>query len=150
MARTVNPNTLASLIQKLHQERARHQQRVDEINRIFERCGISAAGESAPVRRGPGRPARSAQSDSAEPSANGRRGRRRRRRGRFGTSGTTSLVEFIKKAGRGGVGSSEIAKHWKGEGRAGQPYITLGHLVKSGKLKKKSVQGQRGSQYFAA
>ncbi len=145
MARGVNPSRLASVIKQLHSERQDLQRRIDEIDNIFAQCGITAG--AAPAKRGPGRPA----GTGAAMSENGAGGRgRRRRRGKFGTSGTTSVLEMVKAAGKGGASSKEISEHWKSQGRSGDAYITLGQLVKTGRLKKKSVAGQRGSQYFAA
>src|SRR5205085_1633430 len=143
MPRSINPKTIASMIQKLQTERARAQERVEQIDSIFQQCGIT--GPAEPARRGPGRPRKNASTPAgAAPSTNGRRGRRGRR-GRFPTSGTESLLNLVRGTGRGGVSSADITKHWKGEGRSGQPFITLGQLVKSGRLKRKGLKGQRGS-----
>lgn len=140
MARGINPTRLATVIRKLQQERQNLQQRIDEIDSIFGECGITVTATAARGR--PGRPPKMTGGGSQRGA---RRGRRRRRS--FATSGTQSILGFVKQAGRGGATSSEISKHWKGEGRAGEVYITLGQLVKTGKLKKKSLKGERGSQY---
>lgn len=144
MARTINPAALSGMIQKLQQERQKLQGRLDQIDQIFAECGISAVA-AAPVRRGPGRPPGSGKVGRPPGRPAGRR-----KRGKFATSGVDSILKLVKEGGKAGVASALISKHWKAEGRAGEPFVTLGHLCKSGKLKKKSIAGQRGSTYFAA
>ena len=136
MARTINASRLAEAIRQLQQERQSLQSRIDQIDRIFAQCGISIP---AAAPRGTAMAAR-------------REGGRQRagRKGRFPTSANQSLLDLIGKAGKGGIGSGQIVKHWKSEGRAGQPYVVLRYLVKQGKLKKKSVKGPRDSQYTIA
>ena len=128
MARGINPTRLTGIIQQLQQERREHQRRIDQIGAIFTKCGI------APPAAGAAKTA-------------GKRGRPRRGRKRFDKSGPQSILDFIQANGQGGASSAELSQHWKSEGRTGEPYITLGHLVKQKKLKRKSLKGQRGSQY---
>jgi hypothetical protein len=154
MARSITAE-LSSLIEQLQGERLGHVRAIAEIDEVFSKFGIQP--RETPRR---GRPPR-AFTAAAPASAGGAligaaaaaptRGRRGRRpRGRFGTSGTQSVVDFVAKAGKGGASSSQISKHWKSEGRAGEPFVTLAQLIKTKRLRKQAVKGQRGSQYFSA
>ncbi len=146
MTRGINPVRLANVIKKLQEERQVLQRKISDIDAIFAKCGISAAAGTAPRR---GRPPRAGKAAAAA-GKRGRGGRRGRVRQKFETSGAQSILECVKSGGRGGVSSSAISQHWKSEGRAGEPFVTLGHLCKAGKLKKKKLRGQRGSQYTLA
>lgn len=140
MARSAT-DELGAIIERLQSQRQEHADAIERIDGIFARYGIQpAAGKKR--GRPAGRPA------AAAPKTQGRK--RRRRRGRFGTSGTASVLDFVRQAGKGGASSRDISKHWKSEGRAGEPYITLGQLVKGKKLKKQAIEGGRGSKYTLA
>ncbi len=134
-------NQLSVLINRLQSERLEHLAAVAEIERIFAANGIQPR---TTARRG--RPPRS----SSGSSTSSPRGRRRRTRRKFKVSGPQSLLNFVRSAGRSGAASSELASHWKSEGRSGEPYITLGHLVKKKALKRRDLKGRRGSQYRLA
>lgn len=137
MARDINPGQLAKTIQSLQQKRAEYQRKIAEIDEVFARCGITPGSGAAPAR-------------AARPAAAPAKRRGKRRRGRFAKSAGQSLIDLVRSAGKKGVSSNELAKHWKTEGRAGQPYVALGQLVRTKKLRKENLKGQRGSQYFAA
>jgi ribosomal protein S14 len=77
-------------------------------------------------------------------------GSRPRARRKFAMSGAESIVAFVSKAGSKGATTAEIVKNWKSQGRGGDGYTTIGELVKARKLKKESLEGQRGSRYVAA
>lgn len=130
-----NMKKLSGLLDSLRAERQRHVNAIEKIDSVFADLGIQRVQRDgrAPARKaGPGRPKR-----------------RQRTRRRFEISGTKSILDFVKKAGKGGASSSDISKQWKSEGRSGEPYVTLGQLVKTRKLKKKSIKGTRGSVYTA-
>lgn len=124
-----NVKRLSNILDNLRAERLEHLKAVDRIDTVFTDLGISPERQNGrvPVRK---------------------MGRRRRKtRRRFKVSGTKSILNFVKKAGRSGASSAQISKQWKSEGRSGAPYVTLGQLVRSRKLKKKSLKGRRGSTY---
>jgi hypothetical protein len=60
------------------------------------------------------------------------------------------VMRLVQQAGANGISGAELDKQWKKQGRAGGVYNILGALGKDGKVKKKSVKGQRGSTYTAA
>jgi hypothetical protein len=140
MPRSVS-NQLSVLINRLQASRLEHLAAVADIDRIFTANGIQPR---ASARRG--RPPRAASGNSTPAP----RGRRRRTRGRFKVSGKQSILNFVRSAGRSGVPSGEIARQWKSEGRSGEPYITLGELVRDRSLKRQNLRGKRGSQYTMA
>lgn len=136
MAKTLG-DELAAVIAHLQQQRQEYVAALAEIDRIFKRCGIEPAPAPKPSRQG--------RRAAKQPTA-----RARRRRPQFSKTATQSILDLVRQGGRKGVGSSAIAAHWKSEGRAGQPYVTLGKLVKARKLRRQDLKGQRGSQYFIA
>lgn len=138
MARSAT-DELGAIIDQLQRERDDHRKAIEAIDALFGRYGIRPAERK---RRG-----RSASTAAAKPA---RKPGRRRGRRRFGVSGTQSVLNFIRQAGKSGAASNQISRHWKAEGRSGEPYITLGQLVKAKKLKKQSIPGERGSRYTLA
>ena len=136
MPRGIDPDRLAATIKNLQKQRQELQREIDRIDAGFAQCGIGPAAAAAPQARA---------SD-----ATSRSGRQRRTRGKFAKSATESLLEVIKAAGKKGVTSKELSKHWKNEGRAGEPYVALRQLAINKKVRKEDLKGRRGSQYFAA
>ena len=138
---------LTSLIAKLQAERQEHADAIAEIDATFERFGIS---HSAPKRRG--RPRKVATSKVSSQVGLAKHPKKRTRRGRrkFAVSGSDSVLTFVKNAGKKGTTTSEIVKHWKSEGRAGDGYTLLGQLVKAKQLKKEKIEGAKGSRYTVA
>ena len=100
-----------------------------------------------PSGRGPGRPKGSTKKASAAPKS--RVGRPARKRSKFSMTANELIVGLVKKAGTKGVSSGDIKRRWAAAGRPGEPYNTLGELVRSKKIVKKNVKGQRGSRYSA-
>lgn len=137
MPRGINADKLAATIKNLQKQRQELQREIDRIDAIFAQCGIGSAAAAAPQVR----------TVAAAPSSGGGR---RRTRGKFAKSATQSLLDVIKAAGKKGATSNELSKHWKNEGRAGEPYVALSQLAKSKKIRKQDIKGQRGSLYFAA
>lgn len=146
---------LADLITKLQNDRQEHADAIAEIDAIFARYGIKPQEQRRRGRppgkkagRKPGhRPGRPPAAAAQKPG--GRKTKRRTRR-KFALSGVDSILGFVKTAGKKGVTTSEIVGHWKSEGRSGNGYNALGHLVKEKKLKKQPLKGQRGSRYITA
>ena len=147
---------LKSLVERLQKERQAHVNAVAEIDAGLEAMGIetqSAGGR--PVKRAgkrkPGRPKskKASKSTRAKKTKKSKKSKRRKR-GQFAKSGLDSVVSFVKQQGKNGATGAQITKHWKTEGRAGNPYNTLGLLVRHRKLKRQNIKGERGSRYTAA
>ena len=138
---------LATLINRLQSERQEHLDAIDEIDATFGQFGITV-----PAKKRRGRPrktvrtARPAKPRQAAKVA--KKGKRKARR-QFPMSGLDSVLAFVKKAGKKGVTTAEIVKHWKSDGRSGNGYKALGELVKAKKLKKEKIKGAKGSRYTA-
>ena len=140
---------LASLIQKLQTERQEHLDAVADIDATFERFSISVA----PVkRRGrprknakPG-PRRSVAAKAAKTATPAKKGKRKAR-GQFTMTAEQTILTFVKAAGKKGVTTSEIVKHWRSEGRSGDGYTKLGELVTAKKLKREKITDGQGSRY---
>jgi hypothetical protein len=137
---------LEALVSRLQAERQEHEAAIAAIDAAFERFGLKpGAVKRRGRRRGRPRGSRNKVRATAAP-------KRRRKRGRrsFAKSGPQSILDFVKAKGAAGARTSEVNKHWKAEGRAGDAYVTLGQLVKQRQLKRKNLKGQRGSRYIAA
>lgn len=132
---------LESLVAKLQAEKQAHLVAVAEIDAVFGRFGVASTGKK---RRG--RP-RGSKSKSAASVAT-RKGRRKRRK--YATTGSESILQFVSRSGRKGASGADVVKLWNKEGRSGSAYKILGDLVKSKKVKRRKVIGERGSRYMAA
>lgn len=132
---------LSQLLGKLRKEHSELSARLEEINGIFSRLGITFGGVVTGARRG--RPPKNA---SLAKASGGKR--RRRRRGKFTMSGEQSIIEFVKKHGK--PNAAEVNKHWSDEGRGGKADNALGRLVKIGTLKRSKTAGERGARYSIA
>jgi hypothetical protein len=173
---TAKIKELASIVAKLQNERQSHEDAIAEIDAAFEEMGIAPG----PVRRrgkkpGPkpgskrggkkktaGRKKKSTKrkyvkkktgkkKTAKKTSAKKRTGKRKGNTGkRYAESGTAMVMRLVQQAGANGISGAELDKQWKKQGRAGGVYNILGALGKDGKVKKKSVKGQRGSTYTAA
>jgi hypothetical protein len=142
------------MIKKLKAQRKKHADALRAVDAIFESIGISTHLAEERPRRGrppgkrgrrPGRPSGSGTAGATPKPGRGRRGRRK-----FATTGTESIIKFVKEGGKSGRTTAEINKQWKSEGRSGNAYVTIGHLVKARKLKRKNMPGERGSRYTAS
>ncbi len=123
---------LQSLIQRLQKERQAHVEAIDRIDGVFMSFGIG----SGVKRRGRPRGSRNKKS-----------GKKVRARRKFKTSGSQSILDFVKRSGRKGVTGSQITKHWNSEGRGAGCYNIMGQLVKTKKIRRQPLKGQRGSSY---
>jgi hypothetical protein len=70
------------------------------------------------------------------------------KRGTFSQTGDQMILGLL--AGGKALTTAEINEAWKKDGRGGTADNTLTRLVKDGKLKRESVEGQRGSRYRLA
>ena len=165
---------LKRTIEKLQAERVAHLKAVEEIDEAFAQLGISGTAKpkrgrppkaKAPVlaqpakpKRKRGRPPKAKAAAPAKPKA--KRGRppkakpqpaakAPRKRKKFDVPGPQSIVDTVKAAGKSGAMTSDIVKTWRKQGRGGNVHVVIMELVKSGKLKRQDVKGQRGSLYRA-
>lgn len=135
---------LAQLIQTLQQERQQHANAIVEIDGVFAALGITA---TPPAKRGrkPGTTkATPPAAAPAEPKAAGKKGR-----GRKTKDGLTGEQYLMKLLSDEKLPTAEINRRWKASGRKGSANNLLGALVKSGNLKRTSIDGGRGSEYAA-
>ncbi|NOX59809.1 MAG: hypothetical protein GXP29_13270 [Planctomycetes bacterium] len=148
-------NELVSLVGRLQTEREAHVNAISTIDEAFSKLGMEASGVSRPrvgrppgsgkkavakARRGPGRPPGS-KSAGAKPAGKKRKARR------FKTTANDLIMSLVKKTGAKGVSSGDIKRRWAAAGRPGEPYNTLGELVRSKKIVRKEIKGERGSRY---
>ena len=162
----LSPETLlANAISNLRNERATLMSRVSEIDASFGRLGIAVAATVAaavPVIVGKigklgkriGRPPGSKNSTQKStiaakpPKAPGKpvtKSAKKGKRGTFAVSGDQSILTFVQGADK--PNTADVNAHWTKEGRGGTADNTLSLLVKSGKLKRIVVEGERGSRY---
>ena len=142
-------NELVSLVGRLQSERKAHVEAIAKIDDAFAGLGMEAGAE--PVRRGPGRPRGGAKRKMVKAkSGAGRPGRKPGKRTKFKTTANDLILGIVKKAGAKGVSSGDIKNRWAAAGRPGEPYNTLGELVRNKKIIKKNIKGQRGSRYSAS
>lgn len=78
----------------------------------------------------------------------GKTGKEIRKRGTFARSGLDSILALLKA--QKALSTAEINRAWREEGRAGVANGALGLLVKSRKVKRVHVKGERGSRYSLA
>lgn len=139
---------LEKAIRTLQRQRRESLAALEAIDATFTRLGILTAGGGPTSRPRRGRPPGSGKTVLVGQLKAATK--RRRKRGSFATTGPVSVLAFVKAGGKDGRTTREINAHWKGEGRTGEAYLTLGNLVKGGKLKRQDVTGQRGSRYTAS
>ncbi len=142
-------NQLESLVGQLQTERNSHVEEIARIDEAFQRLGLEAG---SPVsrgsgRRGPGRPRGGAKNAGMKAKSAAGRPAKSGKRKKFRTTANELVVDFIKKSGAKGVTSGDIKKRWAAAGRPGEPYNTLGELVRNKEIVKKNIKGQRGSRY---
>ncbi len=133
-------NELQALIRKLQDQRLAHIDAIADIDAAFGTLGIKP-----PKRRG--RP-RGAIKAAAQKRGKARIAKKTRRRKKFKMSGSASVLTLVARAGKNGMTGGQITKRWKAEGRGAGCYNTIGDLVKTKKLKRTPIKGQkRGSIY---
>ncbi len=145
-------NELESLVGRLQTERNAHLEEIARIDEAFERLGLEtgSAARPSPGRRGPGRPRGGTKSAGLKAKSAAGRPPKSGKRKKFRTTANDLIVDYVKKAGAKGVSSGDIKKRWAAAGRPGEPYNTLGELVRSKQIVKKNIKGQRGSRYSAS
>lgn len=156
--KTTNASELTRLINQLRQERQQHEAAIAEIDATFKAFGIGASlGRGAGAKKGKKRAA-------AEAPAKGKGKRRGRKPAaakkgsakkapwsrKFTMTGDELILAFVRE--KGGATTEEIRKHWDAAGRRGKAENNLTLLVKSGKLKRSKLEGNkgRGSLYSIA
>jgi hypothetical protein len=125
---------LKSLITRLQADRQAHVIAIEQIDQAFAGLGLEPQGKKRGRPRG----------TAPKPATSKRKPRRK-----FKTTGAESILAFVKAAGVKGVVGGQIAKHWKAEGRGAGLYSLLGHLVKTKKIKRQKLKGEKGSRYLA-
>ena len=135
---------LKGLVAKLQAEKQAFLDAIAEIDAIFGQFGVAIVG-----KKKRGRP-RGSKGKRASKVMKRKTVRRKGKRGKFATTGAESILAFVRKAGKSGAPGSEIADHWKSEGRGQGVYPILGQLVKGKQLKRKKIKGERGSRFWAA
>ena len=136
--KTTTTKELQAVITRLQQQRQAHLDALAEIDSAFAQFGIKLR------RRKSGGSPRKAKRRVAKKEA---KRHKRKARGTRKMSGPQSILNFMKRAGNNGVTGAEIVRRWNAEGRAGKAYTAIGKLVKTKKLKRRAVKGERGSRY---
>ncbi len=167
MSVTTTAVQLRAQIGKLQGERQEYVKAIAEIDSVFEQFGIKAEG---PARRG--RPLGSANRQAA-PSVGQKRGPKpglkqgpqpglktrseaaqppaataaapKKTGSRL--TGPELLKSIMRSKGSTGATSSELSKAWTKDGRKGNVYAVLGGMVEEGAVRRKSLQGQKGSVF---
>lgn len=131
-------DSATALIQTITQMKTKRQRYVEEIaviDKTFVRLGIPVDGPYATIAGAPG--------------TGKKRGRPKgQRRHRFSMSGEESVLKFVKQSGK--PNAADVNKKWRSEGRGGKADNALSKLVKTGRLKRVKVKGERGSRYALA
>jgi hypothetical protein len=133
-----SPTELSARIQKLLEERQQHADALSLIDQTL--AGVSVALSGAPAAPPNGK----AVTTVAAPASR-TIGKRRRGRGHFALSAEESVLAFVKRAKN--PTTAEISKHLLGEGRSNGAINALTKLVKEKRLKRKPIEGERGSRY---
>jgi len=132
MARKKNLHGLAAQIDALMHKRVGHASAIEAIDGLLGKISHMLGGKlEAPA--------------AAKVKATTGGKKRRKRRGSFTMSGDESILAFVKSAGS--PTTKEVNQHWKGEGRGGSADNALTKLVKTKKLKRINIKGERGSKY---
>jgi hypothetical protein len=128
---------IAQRLTTILSERQKHADAIAEIDSTLARvAGVLPDGRSMKLGSGP-------------ISTPGVGKKRRRRRGKFAVSGNDLILAFVKA--NPGATTSEIKKHWAGQGRAGGADTALSLLVKAKELKRTRLgKGIRGSKFSLA
>jgi hypothetical protein len=137
-------NELVSLVGRLQSERNAHVEEIAKIDDAFSQLGLEAGGAT---RRGPGRPRGGVKHAPVKAKSAAGRPAGRTKKKKFKTTANDLIVDIVKKSGANGLTSGDIKKRWAAAGRPGEPYNTLGELVRNKKIVKKNIKGQRGSRY---
>jgi hypothetical protein len=150
MPTTITPAGITQQVQRLLHEREKHAAAIESIDRTvreIERL-LSGGGSGTSTRR---------TTDAGNGSSRSPRGRvrrtltaqsGRRTRRRYAMSGEESILAFIKK--HGSPTTQQIKAHWQSERRGGTADNALTKMVKEKRLKRKPIEGARGSTYELA
>ncbi len=138
-------NDLQALIRKLQTERNVHLDAIAEIDEAFGSLGIKP-----PKRRGRPRGTKKAGRKKVGKRRVAKKAKKVRRRKKFKTTASELVLTVIKRAGAKGATGAQISKAWRAARRPGDPYNTLGELSRAKKIKRRSLEGKRGSVYAVA
>jgi hypothetical protein len=128
---------LARTLERLRKERQAAAARLGEIDALFTKHDIAAAPANG-IQRPPTHPAAAATAEVATP-----------RQGPGGFDQTAD--EFILSLLQGKkLRAVEVNTAWAQAGRAGHTDLALRRLVEAGKLKRRKIQGKKGSRYTVA
>jgi len=131
---------LLALVSRLQNERAEHVAKIESIDRTFSSLGIAVSpiSKARRVGRPAGRPV-------GRPVGSVNRKKGKRTRGKFEVSGEQAVLDFVKQ--NKVVTTKQVNDFWVGQGRKGKADNALSKLSREGKLQRKNIKGERGSQY---
>ena len=137
-------SSLATVIDKLRAERAAHEAAIERIDAAFAEHGI---GQPSTAKRGrrPGRPKGTTKKASKQST---KRTTKRKTRRRFAKTAEQFVLDLVTNAKQ--LTTREINGKWKQAGRGGSADNALTNLIKTKKLKRQNIEGQRGSMYLPA
>ena len=133
MATQSNVTELARLITRLQQERQEHVEAIAKIDEAFSALGI----EPRKSRRG--------RKPKLLAKTAGAAGKGKRRRRKFAQTSEQFIAGLLKGGKK--LSTGDLNKEWSKSGRKNRADITLGKMVKEGKLKRHKIKGERGSMY---
>ena len=150
---TKSQPALRIVINRWRKERQAHVDAVAAIDAMLDRWGIRfpSAGRRGRPRKAKRRAGRRKAAKRGSKRRGRPPGRKKKARGKRARPGAMSdaIVQFAKQAGAKGVTSAELTSFLKKRGAGQNPFVTIGRLVRTKRLKRQTVKGQRGSVYVA-
>jgi hypothetical protein len=150
-----NIGKLHAVVQELLSKRQAFVDGITEIDKAFAALGVRPAA----MRKKPGRPvgrpkaaaaaAAPAKKKRGRPVGSTSKGRPRGSGAGYKSTASDLVLSVIRKHANGASGSA-LSKAWKSAGRSGEPYNTLGELVRTGQIAREKIEGRRGSIYRIA
>ena len=115
-------------------------------DKSFKKLSRGVYGLKAKPGRKPGKAAKSAKPAKAKKPA-APKAKKTVKRKKYAVTAEQFVLEQVKG---NGAATGDINKAWAKAGRTGRADNTLNKMLKAGKLKRKNIEGQRGSIYTAA
>ena len=141
--------SLTAVIDKLRAERAMHEAAIERIDATFAQHGIGQASMSKPGRKPGGKPGgKPGRPKGATTKKTSKRSTKRKTRRRFAKTAEQFVLDLVTNAKQ--LTTREINARWKQAGRGGSADNALTNLIKSNKLQRQNIEGQRGSMYMPA